>query len=192
MFVFSIVASLVVLVCVVLFVFNILILSVSEWICVFLWEEWSKIGQKPTSILYVCECVFSVHVTDYFSACDCVLYCESVLVCWVRNLMYSLAGNSARVRISFVFVYYRYDFLTTGKKTRKNSHLLSFKWFWRSQFYSKVVLVIRFRVCFYVTVAVSLLRVTRGFASSAVSCWGDISCQNFGLFWTKQSKHFKN
>lgn len=125
-------------------------------LCVFvrrMIKNWTKIDEYSVC-LWTCDFFFSARNWLFFRVCVCLLCCEGVLVCWVRNFMYSLAGNSARVRISFVFVYYRYDFLY-WKKTRKNSHLLSFKCFWRSQFYSKVVLVF-VSVCFLLSQLLSV------------------------------------
>lgn len=112
-----------------------------------LWQEWSKIGQKSTSILQS-KCVFvnvwffSVHVNR------CWCECESVLVWWVRVYMYSLVWQQCTSEKLFFccWFYYRYDFLCT-EKSGKNSHLLSVKWFEDHNFNSKVVLVIRFLVC---------------------------------------------
>lgn len=158
---------------------------VSEFVCFCEKNDQKLDKNRRVFCMLVNVWFFSVHVTDYFFACDCALYCESVLVCWVRNLMYSLAGNSARVRISFVFVYYRYDFLTTEKKTRKNSHLLSFKWFWRSQFYSKVVLVIRFRVCF---LCHSCCQFATGDARICKQCCQLLGWHQLSKFWTVLDK----
>lgn len=139
------------------FVFNILILSVSEWICVFLWEEWSKIGQKSTSILYACERVifFSARNWLFFRVWLCTLLWECIGVLGAQSYV-QFSWQQCTSENFFCFCLLSIRFSDDWKKTRKNSHLLSFKWFWRSQFYSKVVLVIRFRVCFFMSQLLSV------------------------------------
>lgn len=123
-----------------------------------LWQEWSKIWQKSTSILQS-KCVF-VNLWFFFSARNrCWCECESELVWWVRIYMYSLVWQQCTSeKLFFLYCcwfYYRYDFLCT-EKSGKNSHLLNVKWFEDHNFNSKVVLVIRFLVCCQFRVASDL------------------------------------
>lgn len=178
------VASLVVLVCGTFFVSNILILIVWVWVCVFSWENDQKLDKNRRVFCMLVNVWFcSVHVTDIPRVYVVFYCCESVLVCVrVRIFMYSLAGNSARVRISLFTLSIRFSVL---EKKEKFTSIKFQVWFWRSQFYSKVVLVIRFSLTFFSLsqlLSVCCERDARGFASSAASCLGWWNL--LSKFWT--------
>lgn len=179
------VASLVVLVCGTFFVCNILILIVWLWVCVFSWENDQKLDKNRRVFCMLVNVWYcSVHVTDFPHVYVVFYCCESVLVCVrVRIFMYSLAGNSARVRISLFTLSIRFSVL---EKKEKFTSIKFQVWFWRSQFYSKVVLVIRFSLTFFFSLSqllsVCCERDARGFASSAASCLGWWNL--LSKFWT--------
>lgn len=87
----------------------VLLLCLTFWFWLYVWicvvgvrrmiKNWTKIDEYSVC-LWTCDFVFSAHNWLLFRVCVC--FCKSVLVWWVRNFMYSLAVNSARVRISFV------------------------------------------------------------------------------------------
>lgn len=177
------------------FVCNILILIVWVWACVFSWENDQKLDKNRRVFCMLVNVWFcSVHITDIPRVYVVFYCCESVLVCVrVRIFMYSLAGNSARVRISLFTLSIRFSVL---EKKEKFTSIKFQVWFWRSQFYSKVVLVIRFSLTFF-----SLCHSCCQFAVSATHAvlqavlpvvWGgEICCQNFGLLGRTESKYFR-
>lgn len=166
------------------FVCYILILIVWLWVCVFSWENDQKLDKNRRVFCMLVNVWFcSVHVTDFPRVYVVFYCCESVLVCVrVRIFMYSLAGNSARVRISLFTLSIRFSVL---EKKEKFTSIKFQVWFWRSQFYSKVVLVIRFSLTFFSLsqlLSVCCERDARGFARSAASCLGWWNL--LSKFWT--------